>query len=149
MFSSYLACKGWKVLKEGFRVLLSVEVLADRLSRWLRDIKFRQLSHYPVLGNPPACSFSSENASSHGTVCAWTFSPNHQRYGKDYSTESFRDNSLFLFFFKQRGFLLAESWEFGGLQTHSCSCVGCRIFSSGFKDNLVCLSVTRWDFPLC
>lgn len=41
-----------------------------------------------------ACSFSSENVVSQGTACAWTFFPKHQRYGKDYSTESFRDDFL-------------------------------------------------------
>lgn len=75
-------------------------------------------------------SFSPKNVMAQGTACAWTFFPKHQWYGKDYSTESFRDN----FFKKQIAFWLAESSEVGSRQVHSCSCRGCRVFCSVFKD---------------
>ena len=59
------------------------------------DFQSRQLIHCHSLGIIlPAYSFSSENVVSQGTACAWTFFPKHQWYGKDYSTESFRDNFL-------------------------------------------------------
>lgn len=113
------------------------------LSPWLRGIKFRQLSHWPSGNSAGTLLVLWKCLVSQCCLCLNHFPLKQQRYGKDYSTESFREN----FCGKQRGFLLAKSWQFRGLQTQ-LQLYEVLDFQVRVQSQL-CLSVTRWDLPPC